>query len=127
MRNAVILDVNPDPDALDWEDDWLERQDVDVVRCQGPHAAAPCPLLLGHPCGKVLKADGVLFQLNLAIPDHREILRTYAKNLDVPIRAVVSTEHRATYADLLADVEVATAPMGPAGLDGFAAEVASNL
>lgn len=127
MRKPVILDVNPDPDALEWEDDWLARQNVDVVRCQGPHGSEACPLLLGLPCGKIMKADGVLFQLNLAIPDHRKILRTYADNLDIPVRAVVSADDRETYADLLADVEIVTAPMGPAGLDGFASEVEFSL
>ena len=44
MRKSVILDVNPDPDALHWEEDWLEPQDVGVVRCGDPilPATAPC-------------------------------------------------------------------------------------
>lgn len=126
MRNPVILDVNPDPEALHWEDDWLGRQDVDVVTCSGPHEVE-CPLLQGKPCGKIAKVDGILFQLNLQRADHREILRTYAENLDIPIRAVVSEGDKEEFADLLADVEVVTPPVGPSSLDGFAAEVASNL
>ena len=127
MRNPVILDVNPDPEALHWEDDWLGRQDVDVVTCEGPHEPGGCPLLRGEPCGKIKKADGILFQLNLQRADHRKILQTYAENLDIPIRAVVSEGDKEEFADLLADVEVVTPPVGPSSLDGFAAEVASSL
>ena len=126
MRKSVILDVNPDPDALHWEEDWLERQDVDVVRCGGPHAPGDCPLLEGKACGKIAKADGILFQLNLERPDHRQILKTYSEMLDIPIRAVVSEADRDQYRDLLTEVEVVTPPMGPAGLDAFAAEVESS-
>lgn len=127
MRNPVILDVNPDPEALDWEADWLVRQEVDVVRCRGPHAPGACPLLQGKPCGKIARADGILFQLSLDREDHREILQTYARTLDVPVRAVVSEADKAKYAELLAEVEVVVPPMGPAGLDGFASEVESTL
>jgi len=127
MRNPVILDVNPDPDELEWEGDWLERQDVEVVTCRGPHALGPCPLLVGKPCGKIERADGVLFQLSLDRQDHREILETYTRTLDVPIRAVVSERDKVRYADLLAEVEVVVPPVGPASLDGFASEVESSL
>jgi len=127
MRKSVILDVNPDPDALYWEEDWLERQDVDVVRCGGPHAPGACPLLRGKACGKIVKADGILFQLNLERPDHRQILKTYSEILDIPIRAVVSEVDRDRYRALLTEVEVVTPPMGPAALDAFAAEVESEV
>lgn len=127
MRNPVILDVNPDPDALDWEQDWLARQEVEVVRCRGPHASRACPLLQGKPCGKIARADGVLFQLSLDREDHREILETYARTLDVPVRAVVSEADKTKYPDLLAQVEVVVPPVGPAALDGFASEVESLL
>lgn len=127
MRKPVILDVNPDPEALEWELDWLERQEVAVVKCSGPHRAGGCPLLQGKSCGKVEKADGVLFQLSLDRDDHRQILETYARTLDVPVRAVVSEADKVRYADLLSDVEVVVPPVGPAGLDAFASEVESSL
>jgi hypothetical protein len=127
MRKSIILDVNPDPDALQWEEDWLERQDVDVVRCGGPHTPGDCPLLEGKACGKIVKADGILFQLNLERSDHRQILKTYSETLDIPVRAVVSEADRDRYRDLLAEVEVVTPPMGPAALDAFASEVESGV
>lgn len=124
MRSTpVILNVSPDPDDLAWEQEWLERLDLPVVNCGGPHKVGACPLLKGLPCGKVARADGILFQLDLDRTDHREILATYARTLDVPIRAVVSQEQQEKYADLLADIETFTPPVGPAKLDAFAAEV----
>ena len=126
MRAPVILDVNPDADALGWEQDWLGRLDLPVVTCRGPHESWRCPLLAGRPCGKVERADGILFQLDLDRPDHREILRRYTE-LDVPIRVVVAPDQAVRYRDLLRPVEVFTPPIGPAKLDAFAAEVESEL
>ena len=123
--SPVILNVNPDPDALAWEQEWLQRLDLPVVNCSGPHHVGQCPLLKGLSCGKVARADGILFQLDLDRPDHREILATYAETLDVPIRAVVTQEQQEKYAELLADIETFTPPVGPAKLDAFAAEVGS--
>jgi len=125
MSEPVILDVNPDPDNLAWEQEWLERLEVPVVTCGGPHSFGACPLLQGKPCGKVARADGILFQLDLDREDHRAILRAYSETLDVPIRAVVTEEQQRKYADLLENVEVFTPPVGPAALDAFAAEVSS--
>ena len=128
MRTPVILDVNPAPEELQWEQDWLQDGlDIPVVKCTGPHGPTDCPLLRGEPCGKIAKADGILFQLDLDLPDHREILGIYADKLDVPIRAVVSDEQRTKYADLLTKVEVVSPPVGPATLDAFAAEVQSEI
>jgi hypothetical protein len=128
MRAPVILDVNPAPEELQWEQDWLQNSlEIPVVKCLGPHGPGKCPLLRGKPCGKIAKADGVLFQLDLDLEEHRELLGLYAEQLDIPIRVVVSKEQRIRYADLLSDVEVVTPPVGPATLDAFAAEVQSEL
>lgn len=124
-RTPLILDVNPDPRGLDFEEDFLHRLHLPTVHCTGPEAEK-CPLLVGKPCGKVERADGILFQLNLDIEDHRRILELYADRLDIPIRAVVTEEQRQRYADLLSRVEVFVPPIGPAKLDGFAAEVESE-
>jgi hypothetical protein len=97
------------------------------VRCGGPHTPGACPLLEGEACGKIVKADGILFQLNLERPDHRQILKIYSETLDIPVRAVVSEADRDRYRDLLAEVEVVTPPMGPAALDAFASEVESGV
>ena len=127
MSEPVILDVSPDPEELAWEQEWLERLELPVITCTGPHKTGACPLLQGKPCGKVDKADGILFQLDLDREDHREILKIYAETLDVPIRVVVNEEHQLQYADLLRGVEVFTPPVGPSALDAFAAEVTSVM
>lgn len=127
MRSPVVLDVNPDPDALDWEQDFLGRLDIPVTRCCGPDAIGGCPLLRGERCTKIEGADGVIFQLDLDRTDHRQILAKYVRLLDVPIRVVVSPEQKKRWARLLDHVEVFVPPVGPAKLDGFAAEVESEL
>lgn len=121
----TILEVNPHPEELDWDQEFLGRMEIPMLRCTGPHGPGKCPILRGQPCGKIQKADGILFQLDLDREDHREILRLYIEMLDVPIRAVVSEEQQQRYAELLKDVEVVTPPVGPSMLDAFAAEVES--
>lgn len=123
MDVPTILDVNADPQGRDWEADFLSRLELHVTTCAGPRREGACPLLHGKPCGRVRKADGILFQLDLDVEDHRKILQRYAEMLDIPIRAVVTQDQKERYADLLADVEVETGPVGPAKLDAFAAEV----
>ena len=127
MRIPVILDVNPEPDALNWEQDFLQRMDIPVEPCCGPGEGVVCPMLSGNHCSKVDRADGVLFQLDLDRPAHRELLQRYVANLSVPIRVVVSKEQQTRWSELLEDVEVMDPPVGPAALDGFAAEVESSL
>ncbi len=127
MRTPVILDVNPDAEARDFETDFLGRLEVHVVTCSGPQRPEACPLLKGKQCPKVTHADGVLFQLDLDRDDHREILSQYVERLDVPIRAVIKEGQRARYPDLLSKVEITEGPPGPAMLDGFEAEVESQI
>lgn len=77
MRTSLILDVNPDPEALDWEQEFLTRIETAVIGCCGPDRVNSCPLLEGKPCSKIEAADGVLFQLDprprRAPPDPREV------------------------------------------------------
>jgi hypothetical protein len=127
MRTPVILDVNPEPEALEWEQDFLStRLEVGVLGCCGPETNGGCPLLNGQPCGKVEAADGILFQLDLDRPQHRAILLRYIASVDVPIRVLVSEDQKERWAPLLRDVEVFTPPVGPAKLDAFVAEVSSE-
>jgi hypothetical protein len=127
MRKAVILDVNPDVEARAWEEDFFERLEAHVITCPGPAVAGGCPLLRGIGCPKVTSADGILFQLDLDDADHREILTHYVEQVDVPIRAIVHEGQKERYADLLASVETSEGEPGPAMLDGFEAEVESEI
>lgn len=126
MRTPVLLDVNPEPAALDWEQDFLSRIETSVITCRGPEREGGCPLLRREPCAKLEAADGVLFQLNLDRAEHRRILAQYERLLDLPIRVVVSPEQKLRWAHLLENVEVFTPPIGPAKLDALAAEVESE-
>ena len=127
MRTPTILDVNPDRDALTWEQDFIGRLEDHVIGCRGPRNEGGCPILRGDHCSKIRAADGVLFQLNLDRPDHRAILWRYKKLLDVPIRVVCTKEQEEKWSLLLADVEVVNPPVGPAALDAFSAEVESSI
>ena len=127
MRNPVILDVNPDPDDLAWEQDFLKRLDIPVHSCRGPKDPGGCPILRNERCMKIEGVDGVLFQLNLDRGDHREILGKYLQILDVPIRVVVTPEQKERWAGLVGMVETFEAPVGPAKMDAFAAEVAAEM
>jgi hypothetical protein len=126
-RTPVIVDVNPDPDALVWEQDFLTRLDAAVIQCRGPNEPGGCPLENGLPCPKLEAADGVIFQLDLDIPEHRGLLARYGKLLEVPVRAVVTQDQKVRHAHLLESFEVFTPPIGPATLDAFEAEVESEL
>lgn len=57
--------------------------------------------------------------------DPRAILRRYRElaRPDVPIRAIVTSEQAARYADELRDIEVLTHDPSVADLDGFASQV----
>lgn len=127
MRTPVVLDVNPDPTALEWEQSFLTRLDVPTIACCGPETRGGCPLLVGEDCHKIRAADGVLFQLDLDRDDNRRILARYIDTLDVPIHVVCTPEQKVRWAKLLERVEVFTPPVGPARLDGFAAEVESDI
>ena len=127
MRMPTILDVNPDRDALAWEQDFIGRLEDHISTCSGPHREGACPILNGKHCPLIHDADGILFQLDLDREDHREILALYQQELDVPIRVVCTPEQRERWGPLLQGVEVMTRPVGPAALDAFAAEIESSI
>ena len=127
MRRPLILDVNPDPDALHWEQDFLTRIETETITCCGPDPQDGCPLLQEKPCAKIEVADGILFQLDLDRLEHRKILAEYVRQLEVPIRVVVTADQERRWAHLLDHVEVFTPPIGPATMDAFAAEVESEI
>lgn len=126
MRPPLILDVNPNPEALAWQRGLLKDMSIPVVGCCGPELSGGCPLLRGEHCPKVDAADGVIFQLDLDRPEHRRILVKYMVELDAreaPLRVVVTEEQKRRWPKLLERVEVFTPPVGVAKLDAFAAEV----
>ena len=119
----VLLDMATD-DRSAFEAAFLERNGHPVHLCAGP-GDSTCPILAGVGCELFESAHGVIFQLDLDRPAHREILATYRKAAgeDLPIRVVVEAGQADRYADLLTDFEVWTHEPSVADLDGFAAEV----
>jgi hypothetical protein len=122
FNEGVILDVTPGSAALDEE--FLEKLGHPVLVCHGP-SEVECPLLAEGSCSLVDRAHGVIFKLDLDRPHHRAILKRYQQVFaeDVPIRAVVTQEQAARYAELLSGVQVWTHDPTVGELDGFAAEV----
>jgi hypothetical protein len=120
---VVLLDVLGDEGSFDRS--ILERLGHPVVTCPGPDVGQLCPLLGGTGCAKFEEAHGVVFELDLDRPQHREIVQRY-RDLGrdgLPIRVVVRTDQQQRYASLLEQVEVWDHVPTVADLDGFAAEV----
>lgn len=120
---VVLLDVLADEGEFDRS--TLERLGHPVITCSGPEIKKLCPLLGGEGCPKFDQAHGIVFELDLDRPQHRDIVRRY-KDLardDMPIRVVVRPDQMVRYADLLDQVQVWDHLPTVADLDGFSAEV----
>ena len=120
---VVLLDVLADEGEFDRS--MLERLGHPVITCGGPDIKKLCPLLGGEGCPKFDQAHGIVFELDLDRPQHRDIVRRY-KDLaraDMPIRVVVRPDQMVRYADLLDQVQVWDHLPTVADLDGFSAEV----
>jgi hypothetical protein len=122
-EGMILLDVTSGRGAFD--EDLLGRFGHTVKVCHGPDHGALCPLLAGKGCEDFENAHGVLFELDLDRPQHRTILRRYRDlaRPEVPIRAIVTSDQAARYADLLVDIGVLTHDPSVADLDGFASQV----
>lgn len=125
-KPPVILLDNPDLKTTEKQADFYRKLGHEVELCIGPEREGGCPLLIGAACPLVENADGVVFQLDLDLPDHRRLLSKYIKyfdNVGVPVRVVVTPEQKERWAKLLKLVEVWTTPVTVGKLDGFSAEV----
>jgi hypothetical protein len=120
---VILLDVSPG-DAEAFDVSFLERNGHPVLVCHGPGTKL-CPLLGGEGCSKFDAAHGIVFQLDLDRPQHRDIVRRYRAltRPDLPIRVVVGPGQAEHYRDLLSEVEVWTHEPSVAELDGFASSV----
>jgi hypothetical protein len=122
-EGVILLDVSPG-DAEVFDVSFLERTGHPVLVCHGPGTNL-CPLLGGEGCSKFDAAHGIVFQLDLDLPQHRDIVRRYraVSRPDLPIRVVVRAGQAARYPELLSEVEVWTQEPTAAELDGFASRV----
>lgn len=119
----VLLDVQTGDG--DFDRSILERLGHPVTACGGPGADELCPLLRGEGCVKFDLAHGIVFELDLDRPQHRDILERYRAlaGPDLPIAVVVRPGQPDRYGDLLSQVQVWDHAPTVADLDGFAAEV----
>jgi hypothetical protein len=122
--DSVILNVTPG-DGRDLEEDLLTKAGHTVLACSGPSDVDRCPVLFGEECPLVEAAHGVVFQLDLDLPAHRDVLGHYQEILPAgtPLRVVVRPGQKDRYAELLGDLAVWTHSPTVADLDGFAALV----
>lgn len=118
----VLLDVMTGEG--DFDRSILERLGHPVTECPGPGDEL-CPLLSGAGCPMFEAAHGIVFELDLDRPQHRDILQRYRAlaRPDLPIGVVVRAGQRDRYADLLSQFQVWDHAPSVADLDGFAAEV----
>lgn len=124
LRTGVILLDIPSGMDEDFDVSFLERTGHPVEVCRGPQDR-PCPLLAGLGCPKFESAHGIVFELDLDLPEHRSIVERYRAltSADRPIRVVVRPGQAERYRDVLAGVEIWTHEPNVAELDGFAARV----
>ena len=125
MDSYILFDVPGGADPVDHE--FLEQLGHRVMVCPGPASGTMCPILTGDGCELAENAHGVVFELDLAQPQHRAILAEYKESLrsDVPIRVVVGPGQAQEYADLLRGLKVLTRIPVAGDLDALAAEVES--
>jgi hypothetical protein len=92
--------------------------------CHGPVEHA-CPILTGAGCELVETAHGVVFELDLDQPQHRDILARYKEILrdDIPLRVVTSPDQAERHHDLLRGLKVWFREPAVGDLDALAAEV----
>lgn len=102
---------------------FLEGLGHPVEVCHGPEHEV-CPLLTGVGCPLAEDAHGIVFELDLDRPEHREILEKYKSALraDVPIRVAVPPGQQSEYADLLKGLKVWDHEPVAGDLDALAAE-----
>ena len=122
-ESVILLDVSPG-EAEAFDVSFLERTGHPVLVCHGPGTSV-CPLLGGEGCSKFEAAHGIVFQLDLDRPQHRDIITRYraVARPDLPIRVVVGPGQEDRYRELLSEFEVWTHEPTVAELDGFAARV----
>lgn len=118
----VLFDIPGGRTPVDQE--FLVRLGHPVEVCSGPGEGA-CPLIEGKGCPLAENAHGIVFELDLNRPEHRDVLEKYKSDLDqgIPIRVSVKPGQENEFADLLRGVKVWTHEPVAGDLDALAAEV----
>ena len=122
---GTVLLVVPE-DADHFTASILEKLEHPVITCHGPTGGQRCPLVHGHGCAWYNEAHGIVFALDLRLPEHVAIVRHY-ENLaasagrELPTRVIASAGSEAPTD--LGDLPVWYGAPTVAQLDGFAARV----
>ncbi len=104
----------------------IQRLGHPATICHGPAENETCPIIQAErACELISAAHGVVFELNLDLEHHRDLLARYRGVLDddIPVRVITEPEFAARYPDLLAGVDVWAHEPTAAELSGFAARV----
>ena len=122
---GTVLLVVPE-DADDFTASILEKLEHGVITCHGPTGRRHCPLVHGQGCAWFNEAHGIVFALDLRLPEHAAIVRHYedlaaSAGRDLPIRVIVPAGSDAP--THLGDVPTWYGDPTVAQLDGFAALV----
>lgn len=123
MDDYILFDIPGGGRPVDAA--FLEQLGHRVMVCTGPRNGTVCPILSGEGCELAEHAAGVVFELDLDVPQHRAILKRYKTSLreDVPISVVVTRQQAGQHADLLRGLSVLTHPPVAGDLDGLVAQV----
>ncbi len=121
-NSYVLFDIPGSRPPVDQE--FLVRLGHPVQVCSGPGETA-CPLVEGKGCPLADNAHGVVFELDLSRPEHRDVLEKYKTGLrdDVPIRVAVKPGQEEEFATLLSGIKVWTHEPVAGDLDALAAEI----
>jgi hypothetical protein len=121
-ESYVLFDIPTGTEPVD--SDFLTRLGHPVEVCNGPGEGA-CPLVEGKGCPLASNAHGIVFELDLSRPQHRDILAKYKSALDPgkPIRVSIRPGQEGEYASLLEGVKVWTHTPVAGDLDALAAEM----
>lgn len=106
------------------QEGFLKSVGHPVKVCHGPGDHV-CPLIEGNPCPLAEGAHGIVFELDLDRPEHREVLDRYKAILrdDLPIGVSVRPGQETEHAELLKGLKVWTHTPVAGDLDGLAAGV----
>jgi hypothetical protein len=122
----ILFDIPGSKEPIDRS--FLESIGQGVVVCHGPEHGELCPILAGKNCPLAEGAHGIVFEFDLARPQHRAILRKYREVLrsDLPIRVVATREQEIEHADLLRGLRIVDHRPVAGDLDALASEVEAS-
>jgi hypothetical protein len=105
--SVVVVDI---PAGTPVEPDLLEPLGSPVMVCHGV-SGQPWRYTLGGGCETGVHSHGIVFEIDLELPAHRDVLVAYRRHLGegIPVRVLVTSDQAERWAAELDGVEVWTA------------------